>query len=246
MYITQVNPKSNYMWNNTNKSSINKQREYQKKLKDDKTSKMRKRMFYDELTVEEKNIDDKYRPKLTTIKLNTNIRQNTYINKKYILWNIDEIFHFLICDTVNNLNTFAMTSILSVLSQKCKENLGTKKYALKNNALNILLYVLSCGGDKNVATSNSVCRVITILCESTNIVLSSGPCEKQGVFYLCTAVCNSFRNPIFCCHAINCVVNFIKKNPIHREYIITDKYIKFKINNINYGSIRIISLYSKS
>eukprot|EP01084_Bolivina_argentea_P261667 442297_1 len=223
--MKQVNPKSNYMWDSSNKKPDKKRDKlaYQKKLQEEKSHKIRKRMFYDELSVEEKNIDDKYRPELKTIKLNNLIRQNNYIKKQYMEWNIDEIFHYLICNSSTDLNTFQMTSILSVLSQKCKENLSTKKYALKNNGLNILLYVLSVGGDKNVATSNSVCRAITTLCEATNIVLKY-PCEKQGVFYLCTAVRNSFKNPIFCCHAINCVVNFVKKNPIHRQYILTDKH----------------------
>jgi len=64
---------------------------------------------------------------------------------------------------------------------------------------------------------------MTTLCEHTNIVLQY-PCEKHGVFYLTTAVRNSFRNPIFCCHSINCIVNFVKKNPTHREYIVSDAH----------------------
>ena len=224
LYVPQVNAKSNYMWDASNMN--NKKREklqYQKKIQEEKARKIRKRLFFDELSNEEKNIDDKYRPQLRTIRANINIHQSNYIKKQYNLWSIDEILHFLIVSSREAQSTFQLTSVLGVLAQKCKENLGTKKYALKNNALNILLYVLHCGGDKDVATSNSVCRAITTLCEHTNIVLHY-PCEKQGVFYICTAVRNSFRNPIFCCHAINCIVNFVKKNPTHRQYIITDQY----------------------
>ena len=213
LYIPQVNAQSNYMWDasNMNKKKYEKLA-YQKKLQEEKAQKIRKRLFFEESTDEEKNIDNNYRPQLKTIRIPPNIRQRDYIKKQYNLWSIDEILHFLVTESRSAQSTFQLTSVLGVFAQKCKENLGTKKYALKNNALNILLYVLFCGGDKDVATSNSVCRAITTLCEHANIC-NSYPCEKQGVFYICTAVRNSFRNPIFCCHAINCIVNFVKKNP---------------------------------
>ena len=224
LYIPQVHAQSNYMWDTSNKNKKKSEKlAYQKKLQEEKAQKIRKRLFFEEVSAEEKNIDDGYRPELKTIRIPPNIRQRDYIKKQYNLWSIDEILHFLVTESKAKQSTFQLTSVLGVFAQKCKENLGTKKYALKNNGLNILLYVLYCGGDKDVATSNSVCRAITTLCEQTNIVLHY-PCEKQGIFYICSAVRNSFRNPIFCCHALNCIVNFVKKNPTHRQYILSDQY----------------------
>eukprot|EP01083_Nonionella_stella_P127131 385075_1 len=220
-HIAQVNARSNYMW--SKKERKGDKFAYQKKLQEEKAQKMRKRLFYDEISAEEKGIDDAYRPELKSIQINTAIAISQYIHKQYNRWSIDELLHWLIRQARISQDTFQLASVLGVLAEKCKDNLATKRYALKNNALNILLYVLYCGGDKSVATSNSVCRAMTTLCEATNIVIQY-PCEKAAVFYLCTAVRNSFRNPIFCCHALNCVVNFVKRNPTHRQYIITDAH----------------------
>ena len=209
------------MWK-ANKTQKRDKFEYQQKLQQEKAQKIRKRLFFQELSADEKNIDDEYRPELKTISINPYIHKSSYCNKKYNLWSIDEILHYLVTSSHSSQNTFELTSVLSVFAQRCKENLVTKKYALKQNGLNVLLYVLRCGGDKNVSTSNSVCRAITTLCEA-NFALQY-PCEKHGVFYIVTAVRNSLRNPIFCCHALNCVVNFVKRNPTHRQYIVTDKY----------------------
>eukprot|EP01083_Nonionella_stella_P252795 870598_1 len=68
----------------------------------------------------------------------------------------------------------------------------------------------------------SCCKVIGILCESPNAY--KYPSEKNGAFYLTTAIRNSFRNPIFCYTAFNCICNFTHNNDIHRQHIYIDKY----------------------
>lgn len=103
---------------------------------------------------------------------------------------------------------------------------GARRYALRQNAINILLFVLSAGGDKDVSIANMVCRALTALCQDTPLVLQHGSCEKKGIFYLVTAVRNSLRNPIFCCHAIHCIVNLTNKNDPFRQHIIMDEYNK--------------------
>ena len=75
-----------------------------------------------------------------------------------------------------------------------------------------------------MSISNMVCRAMTALCQDTPLVLQHGSCEKKGIFYLVTAVRNSLRNPIFCCHAINCIVNLTNKNDPFRQHIIMDEY----------------------
>ena len=100
----------------------------------------------------------------------------------------------------------------------------TRRSALRQNGINILLFVLSCGGDKDVSIANMVCRALTALCADPHLVLQHGVCEREGIFYLVTAVRNSLRNPIFCCHAINCIVNLTNKNDKIRQHIIAEEH----------------------
>lgn len=107
-------------------------------------------------------------------------------------------------------NTFELKSVIGHLAKKAQINEGPREDILSKNGLNILLNLLRCGGDADVAVSMSCCKAIQILCESP--AAQQYPAEKAAVFYLTTAIRNSFRNPIFCYTAFNCICNFVKGN----------------------------------
>jgi len=181
----------------------------------------RKPKMWTELSEEEMKKLDEYRPELTTIQMNANLDLSQYSSKSYDKWDVDELLHYL---TVNasSKNTFEVKSIVGYLGKKAQITESICEDILSKNGLNILLNLLKCGGDRDVAVSMSCCKVIQILCESPNAY--KYPAEKPGVFYLTTAIRNSFRNPIFCYTAFNCVCNFTHNNDRHREYIIDDEY----------------------
>ena len=177
--------------------------------------------MWKELTVEEMQKLDSYRPELTSIKPNDAMNINDYASKSYEKWDVDELLHYLVINAESK-NTFELKSIVGHLGKKAQITESIREDILSKNGLNILLNLLKCGGDKDVAVSMSCCKVIQILCESN--VAYKYPAEKHAVFYLCTAIRNSFRNPIFCYTAFNCVCNFTHNNDQHREYIINDEY----------------------
>ena len=192
-----------------------------KKDQEEKQAAARRPQMFEELSEEEMKKLDSYRPDLITIEINSNMNINNYSSKSYQTWDVNELLHYL---TINasSKNTYELKSIVGYLGKKAQITESIREDILSKNGLNILLNLLKCGADKDVAVSMSCCKVIQILCESP--VAYKYPSEKQAVFYLTTAIRNSFRNPIFCYTAFNCICNFTHNNEKHRNYVITDKY----------------------
>ena len=213
----------NKQWKSDDQIAKEKETKNLKWKKDKEEAQMaaRRPKMFEELTEEEMKQLDSYRPELQSIIINQNLNVNNYSSKSYDKWDVDELLHYL---TINasSKNTFELKSIVGYLGKKAQITESIREDILNKNGLNILLNLLKCGGDKDVAVSMSCCKVIQILCESP--VAYKYPCEKSAVFYLTTAIRNSFRNPIFCYTAFNCICNFTHNNDIHREYVISDKY----------------------
>eukprot|EP01083_Nonionella_stella_P072931 196860_1 len=192
-----------------------------KKEREEKQAAARRPQMFEELSEEEMKKLDEYRPELSTVQINPNMHITDYSSKSYQTWSVDELLHYL---TVNasSKNTFEVKSIVGYLGKKAQITEPIREDILSKNGLNILLNLLKCGGDRDVAVSMSCCKVIQILCESR--VAFKYPAEPVGVFYLSTAIRNSFRNPIFCYTAFNSICNFTHNNDAHRDYVINDAY----------------------
>merc|ERR1712048_1159788 len=104
LYVPQVHASSNKMWK-SDKATKRDTFAYQQKLQKEKAAKIRKRLFFQELTDEEKNVDDKYRPELTSIAINPHIKASSYQNKQYSLWSVDQILHYLVTSARYAQNT---------------------------------------------------------------------------------------------------------------------------------------------
>lgn len=203
-------------------SEENKNNNYSFKIKkaENESLKYRPKM-YEEVTYEEMQLNDNYRPELKSIKLNPNMDINSYNSKSYQMWTVDQLLHYLVLNAETQ-NTFELKSIVGYLGKKAQIAHSIKEDIIMKNGLNILLNILRCDGDKDVAVSMSCCKAITIVCEMSSAITVQYPVEKNAVYYLTTAIRNSFRNPIFCYTAFNCICNFTHGNDIHRQFIVND------------------------
>ena len=209
--------------NNNNNNNNNKLSWKDKQKLDEQKKKgkiLKKGDVFEEATLDE--MKDDYRPELKTINIdNIQCKKEDYINRSVSSWHIDHLLHYIISNAKTQ-NTFHMKSIIANLTHRAQETKEQRNYIIKNNGLNILLYLLSCDGDKDVAIAMSVTKCIKELCVESNT--DKYPAEINGIFYLSTAIRNSYRHPIFCYTAFNCICNFTRGNPIHRNHILNNKH----------------------
>eukprot|EP00485_Elphidium_margaritaceum_P012424 CAMPEP_0202687288 /NCGR_PEP_ID=MMETSP1385-20130828/2985_1 /ASSEMBLY_ACC=CAM_ASM_000861 /TAXON_ID=933848 /ORGANISM="Elphidium margaritaceum" /LENGTH=830 /DNA_ID=CAMNT_0049342055 /DNA_START=33 /DNA_END=2525 /DNA_ORIENTATION=- len=156
---------------------------------------------------------DAHRPALTTV----NMVGALPTNKECSDYDVDELLLYLTLNAASQ-NTFELKSCVGYLAKRAQSGEPARQHILQRNGLNILLNLLACGGDSDIAVSMSCCRAIQLVCESPSA--PQYPVEKAAVFYLSTAMRNSFGNPIFCYTAFNCVCNFTHNNDAHRDYIV--------------------------
>merc|ERR1719464_2002643 len=226
--------KANKQQNNKVKKVVNNQ---WKTEQEEKQAAARRPQMFEELSEDEMKKLDDYRPEIKSISNYSNpqnVNVSDFASNSYDKWTVPQLLHYLIVNA-DSKNTFELKSIVGYLGKKAQITESIREDILSKNGLNTLLNLLHNDGDKDVAVSMSCCKVMDILCRSPNA--NKYPSEQHAVFYLTTAIRNSFRNPIFCYTAFNCITNFTHNNVKHREYVIGDemnnKVIGYIIEGMN-------------